>query len=489
MTPRIHKLWPSWAVLIGLVVVFAGERVFAGQDTLRPLLAAVAAALLGAATVIRFQEWGAASQKKKGTAAILGASTAVIVVALVLYALIPLVFGGDDSASERMRAVLWAIWPIVLVTGALPLLFVESAVSPVAYIDRYESAQVSRSATRGVSLALFLSVLFVGNFLALRHDQKLELSAGHSATADEQTKRVVRDLTDKVKVVLFFPRANDVAERVAQYFEPLTALNDNLEVERIDHALAFELAKEAEVTENGYVALYRGKSHDKVQVGTKYKSARAALRRFDNNFVKALIRVTTDEKTAYYYAGHSERPFRRPPPDDKRGALTKLRRQLEAWQYKLKPFSIADGSATALPKDGEVLFIMGPEEPFLKEEIEVLQKAIKRGVRLFIALEGERTGDPMTGAARAVGTRVRQDAPFRHVVVRSADSHRRRSKLHLQHRVFVAPGRHHHDPQQRPRCDFLSDRLPEEERQDEAEGRQDADSLDGEPGRLRGRQQ
>ena len=60
------------------------------------------------------------------------------------------------------------------------------------------------------------------------------------------------------------------------------------------------------VTENGYVAVYNGKSNDKDPESARTTGHRAsALRRFDNNFVKSLIRVTTDqEDRVLLQAGH-----------------------------------------------------------------------------------------------------------------------------------------------------------------------------------------
>lgn len=408
MERRIHQLWPSWAALVGLVLVFIGERIFDGSPT-RLVFAISGAAALTVAVGARAQAYLAsaggdpASADRKPVLRTLLLCTTGIATSMVLYVLVVAVFTGDDSASERMRGVLWALWPVVLAVSGLPLLFVETAVAPVAFIDRYERAHVRRSAIRGLSLALFLACLFVGNYLAVRHVKKLELGAGHSATASEQTRNIVRDLTKKVRVVLFFPRANDVAERMKNYFAPLAALNENLEFEQIDHALAFEQAKEAGVTDNGYVALFHEGNHEKIRVGTQERSARGALRRFDNNFVKKLIQVTTSEKTAYFFKGHDERPFDTPRSDDKRPALRKLKTQLEAWQYKVKPFSVAEGSTAELPKDADLIFIVGPEKPFLDAEIEVLTRALDDGVRMFIALEAERTGDPLDALLAPLG--------------------------------------------------------------------------------------
>ncbi|MEL7367908.1 MAG: Gldg family protein [Myxococcota bacterium] len=404
---RIHKLWPSWLLLVSLTVVFAGERIFAAENTIRITLAVMALIGFAVAGFVRTMEWAQASaasgvEDRKSVLMLLLTCTAGIIVSMLLYALIPLVFNGVAPSVERTRGILWVLWPIVLALSGLVLLFVETAVASVAYIDRYEHAQIRRATVRGLSLALFLSSLFVGNYLAVRHDTKLELGAAASAVATDQTRTVVRDLTEKVKVVLFFPKANDVAARVEQYFNPLRSLNPNLEIEQVDHALASEMAEKAQVTENGYVALYRDNTNEKIRVGLEYRIARSSLRRFDYNFVKALIRVTTKQKVAYFYTGHDELAFN-PRKDDTRGSLRNLKKQLEAWQYKIKPFSVGEGSTTALPKDGDVLFIVGPEKAFLPAEIEVLKASLKKGVRLFIALESERTGDALEGLLNPMG--------------------------------------------------------------------------------------
>ena len=424
MSTRIHKLWPSWVLFVGLVVLFAGERVFDGDPSVRPIFAGLGAVLIAVALIVRVLEWASAGHAEAAIAdrrpvlMTIVLCTAGVGVAMVLYSLIPLVFDGDDSASERIRGVLWAIWPITLAASGFPLLFLETAVAPVAYIDRYERAQIRRATTRGLALALFLAILFVGNYLANRHDKKLELSEATAVQAGDQTRKFIRELTKDVRVVLFFPKSNDVGERVAQYFEPLEALNPKLSVERIDHALAFELAKEARVTENGFVALFSDKSNDKIRLGTQYRSSRSALRRFDENFVRSLIRVTSTRKTAYFYTGHDERAYDRPRSDDKRQPVKKLQTQLKAWQYDIKPFTVADGSTDSLPKDADVLFIMGPEKPFLTAEIDVLKAAIQKGVRLFIALESERSGDEMQSLLTPLGLRFDKTplaAPASHI--------------------------------------------------------------------------
>jgi hypothetical protein len=403
MTKRIHELWPTWSVIVALLVLFVGERTYSADETVRMACAAVATACLLAAIGWRAKEMSAAREGTRSVATLIFGVTLSVAIGVALYALIPGVFHGDSSASERIRGVLWVLWPIVVICSVLPMIAIEFAVAPVAYIDRYEQERVRRSFTRSLSLGLLLSCVFVGNYLAVRHEKKWDLSAGNKATASDVTQRAIRDLTKPVKVVLFFPRANDVAEIVQSYFEPLKKLNPKLEVQTVDHALASELAKETKVTENGYIAIMQEKNSDKLRVGTEERTARSNLRRFDQNFLKSLIKVTTTKKVAYFTNGHDERADKSAREEDKRPTVKNLRRQLEAWQFTVKTLGVAEGLASEIPNDAAIVFIMGPEKPFLDAEIETLKKFVARGGRVLLTMEGEREGDPMTGFLSAYG--------------------------------------------------------------------------------------
>lgn len=405
MGKRIHEIWPTWSASLGLVLLFVGERVFSANATVRYTLAGLAAAGLLAAIGWRAKEWSSASADRKPVAMKLLAVTAGLGVAAGLYALIPAVFHGDSSASERIRGVLWVVWPIVLVCSLLPLVGLEFATAPVAYIDRYEHGRVRKTFERTLALALLLSCLFLVNYLANRHDEKADLSAGNRATASDVTRRAVRDLTKPVEIVLFFPRASDVAETVKRYFDPLLELNSKLTLKVVDHALAGDLAKKTKVTENGYIAVVHEKASEKIRIGTKSRTAKSNLRRLDQNFLKGLIKVTTSKKVAYFTTGHDERADLNPHKDDKRPTVKLLRRQLQAWQFTVKSLGVADGLATEIPEDASIVFIMGPEKPFLDAEIDALKRFADRGGRILLTLEAERDGSQMAPLLEALGLR------------------------------------------------------------------------------------
>jgi hypothetical protein len=244
--------------------------------------------------------------------------------------------------------------------------------------------------------------LFLGNYLMDRHDKKWDLSYGQKARMSEQTSRAVRDLTEPVKITLFFPRANEVAEAIDPYFESVRGGSPQVTVTTIDHALAGDLAKESGVTENGYVVVSHGKTHEKIRLGDKMSSARSSMRKFDQNFLTALLKVTREKKTAYFTTGHEERAAS-PDSKDTRPPMKLLKQLLEANQYTVKNLGIAEGLGDKLPKDAAVVFIMGAEKEFSPAEIEAIKNGLDSGARLFIALEAEREGQALDALLEPIG--------------------------------------------------------------------------------------
>lgn len=399
-TQRIHKFWPTSAVGVGLLAAFIGERVLAGRDTGRIMFDALAAIALIAATGVRFTELSGAPPDKRPVARILFLTTLGVLVALLLYATIPLLLTSEGAKTPR--AIVWALWPIVLACSVTPLAAVEIATFSSAYIDRYELPRVRHAFDRGLALALLVSIVFLINFLGERHEIKSDLSYGQKASASEQARRVVRDLTSDVKVTLFFPRANEVAEAVDSYFSSLKALSPHLSVQQVDLALASQLAKDTGVSENGYVAISRDKAHERVRIGDKMASARSQLKKLDSSFINAVLKVTKEKKVAYFTTGHEERTAS-PGPNDARPPIRLLKQLLETNQYTVKNLGIAEGLSDKVPEDASIIFIMGPERAFSKLETDALSKATEHGVRLFIALEAERDGQDLAPILGSLG--------------------------------------------------------------------------------------
>jgi hypothetical protein len=384
---RLHPAWPSWAALVALAVLFVSERLFVGTSTTRLAVGALAGVALLAATVVRWIEQARATGEGRRVRTRLAVATTLLLSSAVAYAATLFVGEASDDHAARWVATGWAVTLIALSLGAFPLLWLEAAVAPVAFNDGYELRRVDHAWRRGWSFGLLVPVLFLINFLAERHDQKIDLALGNVASPSEQTLTAVRETTKDVRVLLFYPRRNEVAQKLERYFEPLVDASPHLTVERVDQAIARDAAEQAKISTNGYVVLMRGDTVEKVRVPEDARSARNALRRFDTDFLKRLLRTTSSDKVAYFTTGHEERAFERADREDPRAPVTFLTRQLENMQYDVRPLGLAEGLQTRVPDDAGIVFVMGPDRELLPAEQASLRSALDRGGRLLVALD------------------------------------------------------------------------------------------------------
>jgi len=74
---------------------------------------------------------------------------------------------------------------------------------------------------------------------------------------------------------------------------------------------------------------------------------------------------------------------------DKRPGLRDLREVLADQGHEVRDISASDGLMTDIPKDATVVMVLGPQKPFLPEEIATLKRFWDGGGKLFIALDPE----------------------------------------------------------------------------------------------------
>jgi hypothetical protein len=62
---------------------------------------------------------------------------------------------------------------------------------------------------------------------------------------------------------------------------------------------------------------------------------------------------------------------------------------LRSQNYQIRTLGLAQGLGREVPDDAEVVFVLGPTEPFAPEEVESLQRYADKGGKLFIALDAD----------------------------------------------------------------------------------------------------
>jgi hypothetical protein len=401
---RLHPLWPSMAVLGGLALTLISERNLAGATSARIGVSVVVAILLFAAAAARMQFLLSSPENKRTTAQVLFLGTVGVLFALLLYGAAAVWFPEASEDNRSARSLLWGLWPVALLVSALPLFAVELAVLPSAFAPHYELNRIRSSARRALTLAMIGGALGFTNLIVSQHDHKWELAAENQVKASPETLAAVARITQPVEVVLFFPAVNEIADQVERYLAPITKTAPNITVRRVDIALDEEISKRAGVDKNGTLALLRGKTKEVVPLGLNKAAARYNLRQLDQNFLKKLVQVSSQKRTVYFVTGHGERAWDRAAPDDTRIPVGQIKRWLEASQFTVRELGLAQGLQDKLPDDAELVFILGPEKPFLSGEVEQILKGFEtRPLRVFIALQSGPAGSHLEPLLEPLG--------------------------------------------------------------------------------------
>lgn len=399
-----HRVFPSVLFGLGLVLVYVGERILAvGKPSATLTIAGLV--LLLAATGARAHQ---AAVRPAGSR---HAERSLLLLQVVGLVAIGLFFLGSDllvtltgksleQRLPRLAGAVAALWPALLFTASLPLVFVELSLASMARAPIIDQGRVRSAMLSALGTSFALVFAFAFAYVASERNVKFDLSYFRTARAGEATKKLVRALDKPVKIVLFFPPANEVAEEVESYFADLTRESKLLAVEHYDHALHPAKARELNVSGNGIVVVSRDAVREQIAVPLTIEAARMQLRVLDQEVHKRIIGVSRGDRVAYFTFGHEERTFDPAGDTDKRSTIRYVRDLLVDQGFEPKELGMAQGLGTEVPNDAALVIIAGPRKPFLKEEMDALLRYLDRKGRLLIALDPDAgvTLDQLLGA-------------------------------------------------------------------------------------------
>lgn len=378
--------------VMGLVSVYAGERIIGGSEGLRFWVTAAGSVLILLSTVL----WGVVWGRVKGPARQVERLAALLslggVVALVLYALGsdlllgPAPTSPPEGGGITMRQLMQVAWPIVLLSTLLPLLFVQISAASMAKGQGVEPFRAAASARSGATTAALLASLFLLNAVANRKDVSADLSYFKTAMPSEQLKDLIAAADEKTEAILFFPKVSEVKAAVEPFFKALEGVSNAFKITYVDPALRPELAREHRVTQDGTIVLVRGESSEKLQLGDTMKTAKRKIASMDSNLQRSLLKLTVERKTVYLITGHGERAEKASEADTRPpvGTLSKL---LENSNLTIKKLGPVEGLASGVPEDAAVVIWIDPTVPPFPGEIAALKSCLEAGGRMLLTLE------------------------------------------------------------------------------------------------------
>lgn len=375
----------SFLWFFGFALIFVGERMFGdGEDAWRYNLGGAGALALLGALVLLIRGRAAAPSDQRGPYGLALGFAGLGLSSLLLYAAtgdtVLDALALEAEPEGRLVVALQALSCIAWLAGTLPLLSIlrALALSPVRSIPRL----VREGALSALAVAFALSMLFPLNYLASEKNKLWDLGYFKTAQAGSRTLGMVEALEEPLRVVTFFPTGSSVQAEVKGYFDAIPG--DRLQVEHVDHALEPGLSEQLKVRGNGSIAFVKGEQVERVKIGEDLDAARRKLKTLDEEVQKALAKVARGQATVYLTVGHGELYWK---GDDKERKINTFKTVLSNLNYKVKELGLAEGLGTAVPDDAAAVFVLGPTEPFLAEELASLDAYRQRGGRLLVALE------------------------------------------------------------------------------------------------------
>jgi len=394
--PKASAAGARWSIVwaVGMFAIFLGERMI-GSGTTRTIATAGGLLLVIGAMVMRFIRAGKASPDRRKVEQTLLALYAVGLGAVVLYGVqSDLWASAFNSPLERnwpkLSTVLSALWPVVWVAAAWPILLVELSNAEMARAPKVELGRIRGAMLSGFGLAATLVAAFSFAYVASERDKKVDLAYFKTSRPGEVTRRIVRNLDQPIEVAVFFPSANEVRDEVDDYLGDLAKESSQLKVSHYDFDIDPIKAKEYGVTTNGILVFLRGAKKEQLGLPKEMEGAKSALKTLDKEVQQRLLTVVRPPRTAGFTLGHGERTWERGETDtDKRVGIALLRDGLIDQNYDVRSVNPADGLMNEVPKGITVLAIIGPRTPLQPEEYASINRFIDGGGRVLIALDPE----------------------------------------------------------------------------------------------------
>jgi len=416
--------------------MFAGQRVLSHLDTTSTVLTVIGLLLIAGATAIRFWAFRRETGKRRMVERLLLVCHAGMILSLVIYFLLGTTTGqgwlGIESgkAVAKTDTIATVVWVLLMGISLIPLIMVEASLGmtgrggfPKPGEDMAEDAavevfRVREMASSGLTIALAAGFLMVTCNVAKERDVREDVSYFKTSRPGPSTVSMVGSLSEPMRVLLFFPEVNEVADEVEAYFRELAGETGKVVIERHDRMVSPGLAKQYKVQSDGTVVLIKGETaeekakrekeikdseaktrlkpedkvvppNEKLTVPTDFVRARRdKLRTFDSEVQKSLMKVIRKKRVAYFSVGHGELndPKSAGPQElvDPQARSALFKQILGILNYEIKEW---DGFGKEVPDDATILVVLGPRQPLLDEDLTSIGEYLDRGGSLFIALD------------------------------------------------------------------------------------------------------
>jgi ABC-type uncharacterized transport system involved in gliding motility auxiliary subunit len=221
-----------------------------------------------------------------------------------------------------------------------------------------------------IMVLLFVAILTIVNFLASRHTVRWDLSENQNFTLAPQTHRVLRSLSEDVKITVFTREKDPGYQAYKERLESYGQASPKLTVEFIDPEKQPKLAQTYGIFRTD-TAIFESRGQT-IRVTSPSEV----------ELTGALIRISKDaKKRILFLEGHSERSLE----DKERNGLSIAKDALIKQGYDVGTVSLLHEAS--VPANASVLVLAGPRRTVTKEEQDRIQAYVEKGGHVLVLID------------------------------------------------------------------------------------------------------
>lgn len=379
-------------MLIGIALVFYGERYLDGQSAHWWMVGVAAAFFLGAMAIACLAKLRSRhSGEGESWRSIIGWQTLVII-GIACYFGYRKLLGTASGPESNPAKVLLGLWVSCTLIGIMWSFGVEWAFRANGRGPLAEPKRVAKSGRSWLLVGLLLGAVTCLNYVAVKKNKSWDWSYLKTSQPSESTANLLAALDKEVKIGVFFAPTNEVLGHVKTYIDNLPRKNPNVKIEYFDADISPGAAESYKASKNGQIIIKYESNSERIDLGTTLTGARKTLRSMDAEFQKALLAASEKRKNIYFARGHGELEWAGSDPDPMR-SIKLLEGYLRGQNFTIRFFGVGEGSTKKVPDDADAVVIAGGNAPLLAEEVAALEDYVNRGGSVFAMLDLDAPAD------------------------------------------------------------------------------------------------
>jgi ABC-type uncharacterized transport system involved in gliding motility auxiliary subunit len=244
--------------------------------------------------------------------------------------------------------------------------------------DVFRRRQARYGTLAATSVLVVLGILVAVNYIGNRQNKRWDLTENKQFSLSDQSRNVVAKLDAPVEIMGFMPPADQPVgvNAFRDLLQEYASLSNQIKLELIDVDRNPSVAAQNEVRSYGEIVI-RHKGRTERVTSTQEQDVTNAL-------IKA---VSGEARTIYFTQGHGEKDPTSSEVAGYQAASESLRRE----NYAVENLVIAQQGA--VPDNANIVVVAGPRIDFLPGEVEMLEKYLAKGGKLFLGLDSPAPDD------------------------------------------------------------------------------------------------